>query len=448
MNDQQFGTLHRSPPIPHWSGTIELPFFLEYGAALIEAEAEPAEVAAEDPELLAARRHIDQVMARLMKSVPPQIATMLPPPRLDVGHPRRRNAQAAAKADADELFDPDNPFDADRPFRRGRFRLVVHDPSGKGKPTDAQRRAFTWLMSEQAEIGRRVLQAIHRDYQETYEARLKWWKQWHGRKPTDEPPAKLTSPEGLKQLIRLERVHIQPRSAAGALPYVGLEFQAVWEPRAGIGAIVHRDGTLELGPSRLAEDVYRPPRQITHPAFGRMRRGTHNFWIAHMRVPFFEEFADAAGNMPSGREQRQFRGPQGELPALFLKGLFEMRVEDKSGEGPSPAQERAFAHFRKNETAVCRSVVDLIYRHYRDNVSDWRGGRYIDRRDEKVLVPRLDSPDGLRRLIRLTLIHIFDDRGRDSEGQPPPLLFGFACTWDEEHGLEIGVTGDEVELVE
>lgn len=55
-------------------------------------------------------------------------------------------------------------------------------------------------------------------------------------------------------------------------------------------------------------------------------------------------------------------------------------------------------------------------------------------------MPDLDSPDGLKRLMRLGAVNI---RQTEEDGLAQ-ISFFFHCTWDEEHGWEMTTHKDRV----
>lgn len=136
----------------------------------------------------------------------------------------------------------------------------------------------------------------------------------------------------------------------------------------------------------------------------------------------------------SEEEQEQLDREQERDADLARQGLFRVMFQAAEDERPTPAQERAFAHFVENESAVCRNVIDAIFRLYcwmrRDN-SDW-----FELHD----CPEIKSPDELEGLLEFGGLFV---QRNDVEGMSL-LGFSFWCQWEEEHGLAMTTHGDAV----
>lgn len=91
---------------------------------------------------------------------------------------------------------------------------------------------------------------------------------------------------------------------------------------------------------------------------------------------------------------------------------------------------KAFALLTSDEARIGASVLKAIYRSYTPELRESYGYEGLDATE---LMPAVDSPEGLRRLVRLGAVHILGvaKRGVAYVG------FDFDCTWDEEHGLGV-----------
>ena len=107
------------------------------------------------------------------------------------------------------------------------------------------------------------------------------------------------------------------------------------------------------------------------------------------------------------------------------------------GNPPSSAQERAFVQFLENQELVCTTVVKAIFDYYRREREMWCTGHAAS---DETLVPEVQSPDDLKRLIRLHTLRVLDL----SKDGCSLIGFTFHCCWDNEHGLGVLVHGTGV----
>jgi hypothetical protein len=171
---------------------------------------------------------------------------------------------------------------------------------------------------------------------------------------------------------------------------------------------------------------------MDHPIFGTLRLVQHDGWIGSLQIGFFSEFDDVA----TALYVEKFGGFNYNEAANqdFRQGLFELQVVDREGDGPSVSQERALLQFVHNQQLLCPVIIDAIFDYYRSHRENWRTG---DESLDDITVPPVQSPDDLRRLIRLDSLFVLDM----SRDDLPLIGLCFACSWDIEHGLGVLIHG-------
>ena len=104
---------------------------------------------------------------------------------------------------------------------------------------------------------------------------------------------------------------------------------------------------------------------------------------------------------------------------------------------PTPAQVHAFLLFLADQQLICTTIVDAIFGYYGPHRERWRTGDTIL---DDITVPPVQSPDDLKRLIRLQHLRVLDMSKDDCS----LIAFRFACSWDIEHGLGVLIHGANV----
>jgi hypothetical protein len=166
---------------------------------------------------------------------------------------------------------------------------------------------------------------------------------------------------------------------------------------------------------------------MNHPVFGEIVWSS-NRWEGRVRIPFFSDFDTVAAT--------EFCKETGTIDTYAASddrhkvGEFEVWIETPEEEKvrPSASQEFAFTQFVGNQSSVCTIVLGAIYDLYQSDCTVWRTG---DNAYSRIAVPSIDSPDGLKRLIRLAGFHVLH-QSRDGCAL---IGFSFNCSWDVEHGL-------------
>jgi hypothetical protein len=100
--------------------------------------------------------------------------------------------------------------------------------------------------------------------------------------------------------------------------------------------------------------------------------------------------------------------------------LYDLFVYDKAGDGPSPAQERAFAYLQENRATICSAVRTWIL-------------KYVQYVREGFQEPTLDSPDELVTELSSGDVSVL----AGSKDECAFVAFGFECKIDAEHGIDV-----------
>jgi len=177
------------------------------------------------------------------------------------------------------------------------------------------------------------------------------------------------------------------------------------------------------------------PGGTDHPVFGQIEWDEDfEAWLGFVRIDPFSQFDVVASKRLS--EQFGDYNYNESLRDTHALGLFELFVVSEGGSPPTRSQEVAYLRFREECEVVCESVVRAVFEFYR-SVRDvsLMGNRARD----DIAVPLLDSPEGLKELIRLNRLRVLD-----SEGGEGLLGFAFACSWEIEHGLGVLARGSDV----
>jgi len=218
----------------------------------------------------------------------------------------------------------------------------------------------------------------------------------------------------------------------------------------------------QLDDSLLVEE-----KTIHHPLFGKLEWDSSvQAWGGRVRLAFFVGYDFPGAAFPSRRSR--LCGLAKRIRFLSLLGLrlkrmmLPITLYDVTGQGPSAEQENALIYLQENETAVGQAIVQGILSCYQDDVYDplqkrkmyLKESRKMVRQDsssaEKELEefsPKLESPEGLKRLICLHELYFEGSPCEEPQGGFARIGWSFACTWDEEHGLGVRTHKDIVEEV-
>jgi hypothetical protein len=172
---------------------------------------------------------------------------------------------------------------------------------------------------------------------------------------------------------------------------------------------------------------------MKHPLFGKIV-WSGDRWKGRVRIPFFCDF-DTIASAELAEECGEFDTNESSVDR-HKQGDFKLWIETPDGEkaSPSSAQEHAFVQFQGDQPSICAMVLGAIHDLYQSDCAFWRTG---DNPFSRIAVPPIDSPDGLKRLIRLSGFHLL----HQSREGCALVGFSFNCSWDIEHGLGVVVHG-------
>ncbi len=185
-----------------------------------------------------------------------------------------------------------------------------------------------------------------------------------------------------------------------------------------------------------------PLPTIHHPLFGTLKWDSSvETWGGRVRLAFF-----VGHGLPE-------KGDRPERETFI-------NLYDESGQGPSAEQENALIYLLENETAVGQAIVQAVFACYQE-FYDAERKMYLRALQEKMVrqdsssaereleefLPKLESPEGLKRLIRLHELYFEGSPCEEPQGGLARVGWSFACTWDEEHGLGVSTHKDVVEEV-
>jgi hypothetical protein len=172
---------------------------------------------------------------------------------------------------------------------------------------------------------------------------------------------------------------------------------------------------------------------MEHRVFGRLERDNLGRWAGRVQLGFFAGYDTVAAALCA--ESLGVADWQKPPDNRYQQGNFELCLIRSDGGEPSSAQQGAFLDFLKNQDAICNAVVNAVFDYYQTHWGYWRGEYGHD-----LLIPELQSRDGLKRVIRLDTLYVLDDPRNDGA----VVGFCFDCTWDAEHGLGVLVRGGKV----
>ena len=208
-----------------------------------------------------------------------------------------------------------------------------------------------------------------------------------------------------------------------------------------------------------------PLPTIRHPLFGKLKwNSSVEAWGGRIRLAFFVGYDFPGAGFPSRRST--LCGLAKRIRFLSLLGMrlkrmvLPITLYDETGQGPSAEQENALIYLQENETAVGQAIVQAVFACYQE-FYDAERKTYLRALQEKMvrqdsfstekeleeLLPKLESPEGLKRLICLRELYFEGSPCEEPQGGFARVGWSFACTWDEEHGLGVSTHKDVVEEV-
>jgi|SRR5579871_980880 len=110
---------------------------------------------------------------------------------------------------------------------------------------------------------------------------------------------------------------------------------------------------------------------------------------------------------------------------------------DRPQSNPTAEQLEAYAFLKTHEAAVASAVLKAIFDIYTSGLRDAYG--YEDE-DAKELMPEIESPHELKRLLGLGNVHVLGV----AKAGVAYIGFEFGCAWDDEHGLGVLTHRDRI----
>lgn len=207
-------------------------------------------------------------------------------------------------------------------------------------------------------------------------------------------------------------------------------------------------------PSGLASWEAEERKRILKPPFPKLIRydykGSDLFhWTGVVRLDSWKGFASYSELSSMGWSPCKGCVPDEDL-------TLSVYPAEPSATQPTEEQSRAFGHMIENETAVRDAVLQGIFKVYpewrdsyfgnkisRDGGKTWQRGWDLPEMFPPENMPEISSLERLRRLIKPGSVHVMAS-AKDGFTR---IGFGFACKWDEEHGLGISThKGNVIEV--
>jgi hypothetical protein len=407
--DPVLGTLTWDTLDRVWAGSVEVPFFRDFGDDLPQL---PRRDEDDDDDVEGIMATVNEALRRGREA----LAEM-----------RGVAAPVTPVADVD---DDDDAPDPDTLFAQGRFKITLSGLRTR-PPSQVQRDSWKQLTKGGKTIFDQLMKRLLDVYRRQRPTRIRWWNAtWDD--PPDEALPDARTARDLKKLLRpLEfRVH-----SAGD---IGIHIDASWD-RGGLGVRVRGGEIASIGDRDVALAIAGSGKTIDHPVLGILTRDDDQ-WEGSLRFEPFHEFCAVA------HLQHFFNdGERRSAPAWsFIEGDFGLTVNDEDCKGPSAAQVAARQAFMRNPNRVARETLDAIVQYYRKLSKTYRKdlGSAAD-----ALMPKIESADALERLISFLGLTIFEKEKSRGREKPIAIALTFSCTWDEEHGLAVRWRDGKIEAV-
>ncbi|MEK4112857.1 hypothetical protein ABIC86_002878 [Paenibacillus sp. DS2363] len=128
-----------------------------------------------------------------------------------------------------------------------------------------------------------------------------------------------------------------------------------------------------------------------------------------------------------------------EITIFGEKRKILLNIYGEENEEITPNQRDAFSQFKANMPSIVKESEDKILEYYLENFEDYRAMQSDSEEVEKI-APKISSIDELGRLVTPTGLLI----RYDFEDGIRRVGILCDCTWEQEHGLGIGVENEEV----
>jgi Domain of unknown function (DUF6985) len=281
--------------------------------------------------------------------------------------------------------------------------------------------------------------------------RVYWWERMYG---ADDPILaealpEISSVEELKALVRPLEFRVNDLRRNQPPPSnVGIRFDAAWDRPGGFGVLLRADQIVAMGPPGLAEGLadgrLLDDPEVDVPPFGRMTCHGGQQYTGLVHFEPLARFRDLAEERETFAQQRQHEFLRPAPPWDFVGGDFELNVYSAEDGTPHREQLAAFEAFMADPQRTADQILAAILDYYRSVFESYREA-YGDSEEAERLVPQTDSVEGLRDLITFQSMTI--DPPDDDDGQPSQIKLGFACSWEQEHGLGVRWRDGKIEEV-
>ena len=339
-------------------------------------------------------------------------------------------------------------YDPQKLFHEGAFRLVVRPGDGRPElpPSDEQRAAWQTFLDNRTRIVDDIMSRALDAYVRQRPARLYWWTQMYGGDDPLLPEAlpDIQTAAELRRLVRPFRFIVRElRGGEAPPPPVVIQFDAAWDRGGGSGAVLRGDDVVSFGPPPIVSRPGNAVPLIDVPPFGKLKCYTDRSWDGQVHFEPFARFRCIVDERERYAHYRRDPGFRSAPEWEFIEGIFDLEFTSPAEGQPAPQQVAAFEAFMRDPQQSADVVLDAILAYYRE-VFDTYHEAYGDPDEANRLMPPIDSPQELRDLITFQSMVISTPL---EEGESAFIGLGFACAWDEEHGLYVRWRDGKVEDV-
>ena len=174
------------------------------------------------------------------------------------------------------------------------------------------------------------------------------------------------------------------------------------------------------------------PKSLALPPFPTLR-WNGDAWEGEDVLPSWAGFQSRGGAYTSRSSKRPSTGKVD--VRVGLPGLVD---DDDDPAPPGAEQVAAYKYLKDHEQEVAKAALKAIF----DKYPEFQGiyGDDFDEDDAAAALPDLKSPQDLRKLIGLGIVHVLPV----AKAGVAYVGFELGCTWDDEHGLGVMLHRDRV----
>jgi hypothetical protein len=322
------------------------------------------------------------------------------------------SSNAEAQANSEPEKPSDDPLDYDVLFRDGMFRIRFDVGDRKKAVAKPQLKAWEMVAARGDAIWHDAMERVLADYQIQRPIRVKWWKAVFGDLPFERELPEIADIEALKKYCRPYSIKVQPAAKGMKMPDISVHVMCTWI-REGFSLRL-REGSVEAVEATQDGWHERPPREIEHPAFGRLRLLRNlTTWVGEMTCPPMLEYQRIVEERAKFREEGVNRErPQSLMWWRFAHGKFGLSVYvTEPSADPDERQAAAFLAFKQNEQQNIATIIDALFKRYNERLEE--NYRDYDRKYVNEAIPHLETPDRFREMIELinVYVHPADEKG-------------------------------------